>query len=67
VHKYFYYAFIFDFNTDLNPEDPSSSDAKKTKIEDRIDGKTRIPCILILNTISFSLNNTAAIPINFAY
>ena len=32
------YTFVLD--TDLNPDQPSSSDtAKKTKIEDRIDGK----------------------------
>jgi len=52
--------------TDLNPEDPSSSDAKKSKVEDRIDGKSCIHT-RIVNAISFSLNNKAAIPINFAY
>jgi len=36
---------MFEFNIDLNPEHPSSSDAKKTRVEDTIDGKTKRSCI----------------------
>ena len=43
------------FNTDHDPEQHSTADYKKARVEDLTDGKARIFLMFVLNTVSLNL------------
>jgi len=50
--RQYIYAYLFEFNADLDPELPSSSNTKKRKIQDEVDGEDLCVCIVIYYTKS---------------